>query len=562
MKKRKVLIKIFAVLSMLCIFALSANAANYVESIDIDVTLNKDGSAFIEQEWKGIFDEGTECYYEFNAGDGLEIENFTVSCDGKEYTTLDSWNVNASFNGKAYKCGLNELGRDNYEVCWGISEYGENTYNLSYTVKNVVVAYEESDGFNFRFINPGMNTGPTNGVITFKMADGTPLDDRNTNIWAFGYEGNISFRSGIVEGYTTYPLGYNNHMTVMMEFSKGLFEPTYVGSGAFETEVKDPAFSGSYYEQYENYGSNDYDDPFFVLTVIVALLVPTVFIGVGIWNLVQKIKKKKFEKNAQYVRDVPKEDINVSYSLLNSLKDCEEGDIISARILRLIGKGVITPIDEGDKGLFSGKKVSFRINPVSENEIEHWDKKLYEILKASAGSDGILEPSEMKLYCRDHPSVLRAFLRRCQQNGEERLDELKCSKKGRYNYVGALSEEGVKMLTELYGLKKYLKEFSLIDERTVSDTYIWQEYLIYATLFGIADEVADQLIKVNPQIETQVNVYRRDIYFARTCRRYMYSNMIRTEQAAKASAARGSGGRVSIGGGGGFRGGGFGGGTR
>ena len=118
------------------------------------------------------------------------------------------------------------------------------------------------------------------------------------------------------------------------------------------------------------------------------------------------------------------------------------------------------------------------------------------------------------------------------------------------------------MLSDLYGFKKYLREFSLIEERTVNDTYIWQEYLIYATLFGIADEVADQLVKVNPQLEAQVNVYRRDIYFARTCRRYMYSNMMKTENASNARASGGSGGRVSFGGGGGFRGGGFGGGTR
>lgn len=560
MKKGKVLIKIISVLSMLFIFAFSASASNHVESIDIDVTLNKDGSALIEQEWKGTFDEGTECYYEFNAGDTLSLQNFTVSCNGREYTTLNSWNVNASFNGKAYKCGLNDLGRNSYEVCWGISEYGKNTYKISYTVENVVVSYDDSDGFNFRFINSGMNTGPTDAVITFKMADGTQLNDLNTNIWAFGYDGNINFRSGFVEGNTTYPMGYYNHMTVMMQFEKGLFEPGYFMGGAFETEVKDPAFDGSYYEEYENY--EDSDEVFFIITLLITVLVFGCFAAGAIWTIVQKIKKKKIEKNAQYVRDVPKEDINVSYSLLNSLHDCEEGDIISARILRLIGKGVITPIDDGDKGLLAGKKVSFRINPVNDSDIEHWDKKLYEILKASAGADGILEPLEMKLYCRDYPSTLRAFLNRCKLSGEERLDELKCSKKGKYQYVDHLSEEGIKMLSDLYGFKKYLKDFSLIDERTVSDTYIWQEYLIYATLFGIADEVADQLVKVNPQIEAQVNVYRRDIYFARTCRRYMYSNMMRTEQQARARATSGSGGRVSFGGGGGFRGGGFGGGTR
>lgn len=557
MKINKLLFKAGFVLSLLFAFAFSVSAANNVENIRIDVTLNKDGSALIEQEWRGTFFEGTECYYEFICDEFLEIEDFKVSMGNREYKTLSSWDVTASFSEKAYKCGLNYIGRDTYEVCWGISDYGGNTYKLSYTVKNMLLGYDDSDGFNFRFINPGMNTGPTDARITFRMADGTPITDENCNIWGFGYDGDIVFNNGFVEGYTLYPLSYSNHMTIMMQFEKGLFDPTSFISEDFETEVKEPAFDGSYYDDYE-----EGFDIFVVITVLMIVLVFGCF-AVGLtWAIVQKVKKNKIEKNAQYVRDVPKEDINVAYSLLNALHDCEEGDIISARILRLIAKGVITPVDSEDKGFLSGKKVSFRINTVDENEIEHWDKKLYAILKASAGGDGILEPLEMKLYCRDHPSILRAFLSRCKLSGEERLDELKCSKKGRYNAVTYLSEEGIKMLSDLYGLKKYLKEFSLIDERTVNDTYIWQEYLIYATLFGIADEVADQLVKVYPQLEPQVTVYRRDIYFARTCRHYMYSNMMKTEHASRTSASYGSGGRVSIGGGGGFRGGGFGGGTR
>ncbi|MBQ1996738.1 MAG: DUF2207 domain-containing protein [Clostridia bacterium] len=557
MKINKLLFKAGFVLSLLFAFAFSVSAANNVENIRIDVTLNKDGSALIEQEWRGTFFEGTECYYEFICDEFLEIEDFKVSMGNREYKTLGSWDVTASFSEKAYKCGLNYIGRDTYEVCWGISDYGGNTYKLSYTVKNMLLGYDDSDGFNFRFINPGMNTGPTDARITFRMADGTPITDENCNIWGFGYDGDIVFYNGFVEGNTLYPLSYSNHMTIMMQFEKGLFDPTSFISEDFETEVKEPAFDGSYYD--------DYEEGFDIFAVITVLMIVLVFgcVAVGLtWAIVQKVKKNKIEKNAQYVRDVPKEDINVAYSLLNALHDCEEGDIISARILRLIAKGIITPVDSEDKGFLSGKKVSFRINTVDENEIEHWDKKIYAILKASAGGDGILEPLEMKLYCRDHPSILRAFLSRCKLSGEERLDELKCSKKGRYNAVTYLSEEGIKMLSDLYGLKKYLKEFSLIDERTVNDTYIWQEYLIYATLFGIADEVADQLVKVYPQLEPQVTVYRRDIYFARTCRHYMYSNMMKTEHASRTSASYGSGGRVSIGGGGGFRGGGFGGGTR
>ena len=562
MKKGKLLLKIIAVLCLLFGLCFSVSAANHVEKIDVEVILNEDGSAKITQVWEGDFSEGTECYYEFNMGDRLKIRDFKVSLDGEKYTTLKEWDVYASFWDKAYKCGLNYIGRDTYEVCWGISKLGTNRYTVEYTVENVVVSYAESDGFNFRFINSGMNTGPTDATIVIKLYDGTVIDDSNCNIWGFGYSGTVDFYDGNVIGVTQYPMGSNDHMTIMMELEKGILTPSYTADEPFDA-VREEAFEGSYYDDYYGNSSNSGIDIGIFVMIVYASVFIIIFFGAGITKIVRKMKLRKIEKTCQYNRDVPKEDINVAYSLLNSLGGCKEEDIISARILRLIGQGVITPIDSENEGRIIGKgKVSFRINPVNDGQLEHCDKKLYEILKASAGSDGILEPVEMKVYCRDHPAVLRAFLRRSQLSGEERLDELRCSKKGKYTSVKHLSTTGTNMLNELYGLKKYLLEFSLIDERTVSDTYIWQEYLVYATLFGIADKVADQLVKVNPQLETQVNVYRRDIYFARTCRGYMYSNMRKTEQAARARAAGGSGGRVSFGGGGGFSGGGARGGTR
>lgn len=563
MKKDKLLLKIIAVLCLLFGLCFSVSAANHVEKIDVEVILNEDGSAKITQIWEGDFSEGTECFYEFNAGDRLKIKDFTVSLDGEKYTTLEDWDVYATFWDKAYKCGLNYIGRDTYEVCWGISKLGTNRYTVEYTVENVVVSYAESDGFNFRFINSGMNTGPTDATIVIKLYDGTVINDSNCNIWGFGYSGTVDFYDGMIIGVTDIPMRSYDHMTIMMELQKGILTPSYTTDETFDA-VREEAFEGSYYDDY--YGNSSDDD---LKKIGLALIVAYTFLGLAIFSslklgkVLKKRAVKKFAENCEYNRDVPEEDINVAYSLLYSLGCCEESDIISARILRLIGQGVITPIDydnEGEK--ISKRKVSFRINHVSDGQLEHCDKKLYEILKASAGSDGILEPVEMKLYCRDHPAVLRAFLRRSQLSGEERLDELRCSKKGKYTRVKHLSTTGTNMLTDLCGLKKYLLEFSLIDERTVSDTYIWQEYLVYASLFGIADKVADQLVKVNPQLEPQVSVYRRDIYFARTCRGYMYSNMRKTEQAARTSAARGSGGRASFGGGGGFSGGGGRGGTR
>ena len=67
----------------------------------------------------------------------------------------------------------------------------------------------------------------------------------------------------------------------------------------------------------------------------------------------------------------------------------------------------------------------------------------------------------------------------------------------RYN---TLTQKGVNRKEELQGLKKYMEEFSMIDDKTVPELVLWEKYLVYATVFGIADKVLKQLKVVYPQI--------------------------------------------------------------
>ena len=53
---------------------------------------------------------------------------------------------------------------------------------------------------------------------------------------------------------------------------------------------------------------------------------------------------------------------------------------------------------------------------------------------------------------------------------------------------------------KLKGLKKYMEDFSMMKEKSVPELILWEKYLIYATVFGIADKVLKQLKVVYPQL--------------------------------------------------------------
>ena len=116
--------------------------------------------------------------------------------------------------------------------------------------------------------------------------------------------------------------------------------------------------------------------------------------------------------------------------------------------------------------------------------------------------------------------------------------------------------------TKLYGLKLYLNEFSSINTKEVMEVQLWDEYLMFAYIFGIADKVAKQLKNLYPEV---INNY--DVDF----NTLIYINYISTRSVNAANSARakaesyssGGGGFSSGGGGGGsFGGGGGGGGFR
>ena len=110
--------------------------------------------------------------------------------------------------------------------------------------------------------------------------------------------------------------------------------------------------------------------------------------------------------------------------------------------------------------------------------------------------------------------------------------------------------------TKLYGLKIFLQEFSRIDTREIMEVHLWDEYLMFAYLFGIADKVAKQLKNMYPEIwEQEVTMDYDTIIFVNNISTRTVNAATSARDAAQ-SYSSGGGGFSSGGGGGGSFGGG------
>lgn len=514
-----------------------------MRSMEIEVALRPDGSAYVTQTWWANTDEGTEFYLGLNDSDYLSVTDFSVSDQNGLYTLEEQWDVEASFDKKASKCGIVETD-DGVELCWGISEYGENRYVIEYVLHDLVGAYSDADGFNHRFVDE-MSFFPTDVALTICNQDGTPLDDSVCDIWAFGFDGQIQFEDDVIRAWTEAPLESGQHMTVMISLEKDILSPRRSVEDSFET-VKERAFEGS-----------DYEDETGLLGGIVLIVLIGILIVVAalIAALIRKVKLNRRMKEVSYFRDAPNGgNLNVTHQLGLCSELCEEDTLLGAYLLRLISQGCVDSEDDPA----DGKSVLLRLcHPPQCGD--DYDDALYTVLETAAGADKILQPSELEQFCEGNATPLIRFMDSCEKNGLQTLIRGGCLKGAVCDDIGSLTRKGQEELNEILGLKRFLLDFSLIQERGVKETIIWQDYMVYALILGIADKLASQIRELYPEFVPQLEQYQRYMSYANYYNGYMYSAYRRERQRREAARNAGSGGGASFGGGGGFSGGGGGG---
>ena len=186
-------IKKVMLFTILLIFPFVKVFADSINKIYMDVYINNNGNATVTERWETDFNSDTEFFKAYNNLGNSSIINFSVTDEsGRLYEKIPEWDVNASFEEKAYKYGIRNTS-DGIELCWGKSEYGERTYMLQYEIVNLVMQYTDAQGLYFNFLN----LDQTVQVATINIHSDMQFSSANSKIWSFGNNGNISFIDGI-----------------------------------------------------------------------------------------------------------------------------------------------------------------------------------------------------------------------------------------------------------------------------------------------------------------------------------------------------------------------------
>jgi len=311
-----------------------------------------------------------------------------------------------------------------------------------------------------------------------------------------------------------------------------------------------------------NYNNTNFFD-------IIASLFPFIITGICIFFGYKIAKsagygyinnKKITKENTPMFRHIPcNKDIYYANALiyLNNF-GYKDTNIFGAIILKWVRQNKIK-FNNITKGIFNKETsvLDLTLKPTFDTDIE---TELFNIMY-EASNDGILETKELEKWCKNHYNEFLNFFNRLKNN---KVSELKSqgyiytrNDKKECKYKNVMNDQIYQDSKELYGLKLYLQEFSQIKTKEVMEVKLWDEYLMFAYLFGIADKVAKQLKDLYPEVLEQADIDYDTFIFVSNISTRSVSAASSARQAAEAYSSggggfsSGGGGFGSFGGGGG-----------
>lgn len=471
---------------------------NLKYNIDIDVLILSDSSALVTEVWDVQAIGGRSwCKTVNNLGiEGYHISNYEVYMDGEKLKYVNNWFPNTMFGTKGlygYKREFNKL-----KLCFGTNDTKRHKFTIKYKLKDYI------------------NTAGDSQVIYKKLIENHTFNNFNINIRSvyynfddnmeingYGFDGEIKVDAGVIRIKGT---GRNrfSYVSVLGLLPDNIFDEAGI------------IRNYNSYDMFLEHANNDYRDFLckqkirdycILIFIIIILLIGLIILGMKLLNKRVKIyngygyknnKKINFEEIKMF-RDIPfNKDIYYAYVLIKINRiGYEECNILGAIILKWINEKKITIGHKNNKITF----IDLRLRPIFEDELE---ARLFNMMH-EASANGILEVKELHEYANRYSErflsvfslIEERIINNLKLNGYIYHRRTKDECRSRYIMDEMIYQDSLK----LYGLKKFLDDFSNVNTKEVMDIKLWEEYMIFANLFGIADKVSKQLKYIHPDIE-------------------------------------------------------------
>lgn len=605
MKSKKTLFVLAFVVFILFALTTKSNAGLNLNNLDFEAQINSDGSMDVTETWD-IDISSTNTLYKVFKTDSSKytgITNVNVSEIGKgDLHKANSWSYHLEKD--YYYGGKNNSGE--FEICWGTgleNSSATKIYKISYTVLDAVAKYDDCAELYWQFVGEDFEIDAENvtGTITLPYKAETKEDIR---VW-----GHIETLNGeiYVTGLDKVEFELNNYSsgryieiriampTEMIENTKRMYNENKLETIiSEETKWADEA-NARRQEQLKM------EKTMKIIGIVVGVIIAALLImqTVKYIKTLKETKKLVPTEEYEYFREKPDKsttpaDALFLYNKGANIAYSSFGKVFSATLLNLsLKKYFKISMKENKRG-----KEEATIKKTNRNleDLDYEEKRIALFVTKAMRGQNEVTIKELQKYISSHGELASSLIENTgkdvknKSKNEEKYDVEKARKKMHYtiittiyfmfalfliivfpisimlivnailvicinNKISRLTQKGIDEREKWVGLKKYMEDFSLLNEKEIPALELWEEYLVYATVFGIADKVIKQLKIVYPEINEMDNFSTTSYIYlmSHTDFNSSFNIAISSSISSAMSSGSGAGGGFSGGGGGGRR---------
>ena len=580
MKKRRSILSIFAIL-LLPVLLFSGcqsyddDADQLLRAVDVQAEVLENGNMHITERWDiTLYDRGRDysnLFKSFPYSDEQQITDFSVTDNesGETYTFEGEFRSLYELSEEPGTCYLIQNGSET-EIGWFMPpvEEGNASFTLSYTVTNAIERYDDVGVLYYGFIGSEFSIPIKSFSAEISLPEGASQQELRG--WLHCASASSSFleiQSGSQITLTAEEIPAGTFLETRGCAPASLFpDASRVSSGQVLEQIA--AEEQQWAEEWE--AAQARERLFAILSVVAAAVMILAGLALGIFCKIRKRRHKV--ESPEYYREIPEGSspggaASLYYYYNGGINNSKtKSNVAAATLMSLARKGWIAFEDNpyGSATKDKDDDILIRVGQGGE-PLTPSEQSFYGLLADAACEhpDNGMTLEDFESYAKHHPRKyqddIQKFVNLCRNEIAPKgffENELVVVKLTRVLavlcfilafvlfaisdgtlvvisaglFIGALlalilssgtPRLSVKGETELglwNGLKQFMLDFSNMKEYGVFQLPLWEEYLVYAAMMGISEEVMEQLQKAYPQVWTPNE--GEPVYFPRTS--YLY----------------------------------------
>lgn len=542
------------------IFFNDSDKSYSLESIHYDVNMLSNGDALVTEERVYSFEDGNFTRGFFNLEEG--IEDIVVYEGDRVFTKIEDFSASRPEGSYTYK---EENGKIRLE--WYIRAQGgeKHTYSISYKVKEATVLYNDCAVYFQKFLSQDNTTKIGKITATIHLIQGA--NSNNTLIWGHGpANGIVEFDSEddskVNLEITNVPI--NNYVEARFVLDRKLMPNVqYIENINMKERVIE--------EETKAAKEADKNRRIAGITSVLAYIIGVALILLPIY---MRFKKKenftryKPEIEPDFYRDIPSD---IPPAMLDKLyyyygKKGSISNQISGTVLDLIQRNIISV---SYNQMNRKKEILLSQKEYEPENITKFEKAILDFLFRDVGEKReFVSINEIKKYCKKKKHInsvsrmIDGFTQKLEKEWEKQQYEEKVKNMvpnvfpilkvlsiltiivsfyifaSIENVSGAalilivagfisfiinifiskkkkmLTEDGESSLALWKGLYNFLNDFTSFDEKELPELFMWERYLVYASVFGIAEKVLKQLKIKYPQLQNPEYINKNMVFYS------------------------------------------------